>query len=94
MVKQLLFLSNESNICSQHTERLSHSNQTQGRRERRRGKGEGKKRVGKGELGGEKKTGVQAKRREKDMGKRRKRGESYGDFKEIIECNTDVHLSG
>lgn len=64
-----------------------------GKERKKEGK-EGKKRVGKGELGGEKKRGMQTKRGEKDRGKRRKRGESYGDFKEIIECNTDVHLSG
>ena len=58
------------------------------------GKGEGRERVGKGELGGEKKRGIKTKRREKDRRKRRKRGEHCGDFKKIIEYNTDVHLSG
>lgn len=59
-----------------------------------RGKGEGKERVGKGELGGEKKRRMKTNRREKDRGKRKKRGEPCGDFKKIIECNTDVSLSG
>lgn len=65
-----------------------------GKERKKEGKRRREKESRKGGTWRREEEGVHTKRREKDRGKRRKRGESYGDFKEIIECNTDVHLSG